>query len=65
MMCNCSDFDGWKDSDRGGAPGCSYVKSRPALHGSSIDHVNFKDKYCSVHKPVGAVKYEPIVCVIM
>lgn len=69
-MCNCSDFHGWKDSDRGGAPGCSYVAPSRNVNdeGSGDDDESDmmeKDEYCALHKPEGAVKHEVAMCVIM
>ena len=64
MMCKCTDFYDWKDSDRRGAPGCSYLAPR----GKSGDHDDSgmgQNEYCDVHKPDGAVKHETAVCVIM
>ena len=72
-MCNCSDFYGWKDSDRGGAPGCSFVvpkKKEGAELGNDDEEDESWDgdgakKYCKIHKPEGAVKHQTQVCVIM
>ena len=63
MMCKCTDFYGWKDSNRGGAPGCSYLA--PRGNGDHDDSGMGQNEYCDVHKPDGAVKHETAVCVIM
>ena len=69
-MCKCSDFYGWKDDDRGGVPGWSYVV--PSMNycdeGSGEDDESYmlgKDEYCGLHKPEGAVKHKTDMCVIM
>ena len=63
-MCSCGNFDGWKDSDRGGAPGCSWHVPSNNEDEIPADGVEV-DMYCSVHKPEGAEKFETAVCVIM
>ena len=63
-MCSCGDFDGWKDSDRGGAPGCSWHVPSNNEDEIPADGVEV-DMFCSVHKPEGAEKFETAVCVIM
>ena len=57
-MCSCEDFDGWKDDDRGGAPGCSFVARRnDDSNDEESDGLGHDQAvYCSVHKPEGAVK---------
>jgi len=69
MLCKCTDFYGWKDSDRGGAPGCSYLEPRRNDDDDDDEESESmgddKDEYCAVHKPDGAVKNETAVCVIM
>jgi hypothetical protein len=63
-MCKCTDFYGWKDSDRGGAPGCSYLAPHRNSDEEESDEME-QDEYCDVHKPEGALKHEAVVCVIM
>lgn len=50
---------GWKDSDRGGAPGCSYVAPSRNVNDDESGMME-KDEYCdcALHKPGGAVMHK-------